>query len=82
MYTKPVGGNIKCHNINYHYYADNIQVCMVLKPEENSDNISTEVCVVNIGNCVISHMLKFNHRKSINYCVTQTALAENWESPY
>ena len=65
-YTQHVGEVIKCHNINYNCYSDDVRIYMTLKPGKVWHDISysIESLVVDIVNWVNSNMLNVNPRKT------------------
>ena len=66
VYTKPVGDIVKKHNLRYHCYADDTQIYLSIKPDENwaSDRSTIEACVADVGGWMNRNMLKLNQEKS------------------
>ena len=66
IYTKPVGDIVKKHNLRYHCYADDIQIYLSVKPDENwaSENSAIEACVAEVGGWMNRNILKLNQEKS------------------
>jgi len=66
MYTIPVGEIIKQHNIEYHYYADDTQVYLTLKPCNKWDDISSSIKFgfADISTWMSSNMLTLNKDKT------------------
>ena len=69
IYTKPVGDIVKKHNLRYHCYADNTQIYLSIKPNENwaSERTAIEACVSDVGGWMNRNMLKLNQEKT--HCV-------------
>ena len=68
IYTKPVGDIVKKHNLRYHCYADDTQIYLSIKPNENwaSERSATEACVADVGGWMNRNMLKLNPEKNVN----------------
>ena len=66
IYTKPVGDIVKKHNLRYHCYADDTQIYLSVKPDENwaSEKSAIEACVADVGGWMNRNMLKLNQEKS------------------
>ena len=66
IHTKPVGDIVKKHNLRYHCYADNTQIYLSIKPNENWANERTAIaaCVADVGGWMNRNMLKLNQEKS------------------
>ena len=66
IYTKPVGDIVKKHNLRYHCYADDTQIYLSIKPDENwaSERSAIEACVADVGGWMNRNMLKLNNEKS------------------
>ena len=66
IYTKPVGDIVKKHNLHYHCYADDTQIYLSIKPDENwaSERSAIEACVADVGGWMNRNMLKLNQEKS------------------
>ena len=65
IYTKPVGDIVKKHNLRYHYYADDTQIYLSIKPNENwaSERSAIETCVADVGGWMNRNILKLNQEK-------------------
>ena len=66
IYTKPVGDIVKKHNLRYHCYADDTQIYLSIKPDENwaSERSAIEACVADVGGWMNRNMLKLNQEKN------------------
>ena len=66
IYTKPVGDIVKKHNLRYHCYADDTQIYLSIKPNENwaSERSAIEACVADVGGWMNRNMLQLNQEKS------------------
>ena len=66
IYTKPVGDIVKKHNLRYHCYADDTQIYLSIKLDENwaSERSAIEACVADVGGWMNRNMLKLNQEKS------------------
>jgi len=66
MYTRPVCEVIKRLDIKHHWYADDTQVYMTLKPCDKWDDISSsmEARIEDIGICMNNKLLKLNKDKT------------------
>lgn len=66
MFAKPIGEICRRHNMNYHSYADDTQVYLILKPSDNWDNFSTrlENCLADISSWMRLNRLKLNQSKT------------------
>ena len=66
VYTKPVGDIVKKRNLRYHCYADDTQIYLSIKPDENwaSERSAIEACVADVGGWMNRNMLKLNQEKS------------------
>ena len=65
IYTKPFGDTVTKHNLRYHCYADDTQIYLSIKPNENwaSERSAIEACVVDVGRWKNRNMLKLNQEK-------------------
>ncbi|XP_060084373.1 E3 ubiquitin-protein ligase rnf213-alpha-like [Ylistrum balloti] len=66
LYSKPIGEICRRHNLQYHCYADDTQIYMVIRPQDNWDIIvaSLEACLNDISAWMNSNMLKLNQEKT------------------
>ena len=66
IFAKPISEICRCHNFNYHIYADDTQVYLVIKPFDNWKHISRrmEICLSDVSVWVSSNMLKLNQDKT------------------
>lgn len=66
LYSKPIGEICRRHNLLYHCYADDTQIYMVIRPQNNWDTIahSLEACLVDISAWMNANMLKLNQDKT------------------
>ena len=71
IYTKPVGDIVKKHNLRYHCYADDTQIYLSIKLDENwaSERSAIEACVADVGGWMNRNMLKTEPRKKRTHCV-------------
>ena len=66
IYTKPVGDIVKTHNLRYHCYADDTQIYLSIKPNENwaSERSAIEACVADVGGWMNRNIQQLNQEKS------------------
>lgn len=66
MYTKPVGDIVRSHSLQYHGYADDSQLYIVIKPTTVWGPVSTKVgaCVEEVASWMSENMLKLNQDKT------------------
>lgn len=66
MFTKPIGEICRRHNMSYHCYADDTQVYITVKPQDDWKIFRErlEACLSDISNWMSSNMLKLNHDKT------------------
>ena len=66
IYTKPVGDIVKKYNIRYHWYADDTQIYLSIKPDENwaSERSAIEACVTDVNGWMNRNMVKLNQEKN------------------
>ena len=66
MYTRPVGDIVRQHNLQYHGYADDSQLYIVIKPTKEWGQISSKVraCVADVAGWMNDNMLKLNQKKT------------------
>ena len=61
LYTVPLGCIIKKHNLNYHFYADDSQLYLSIKPTHINDLIfSLEKCILEVKDWMSVNKLKLN----------------------
>ena len=74
LYTKPIGGIARRHGINIHMYADDIQLYVTFKVDDNISKTSSidklERCIADIKSWMNSNMLKVNDDKTDLVCIT------------
>ena len=65
LYTAPLGFIIKSHNLNYHFYADDSQLYLSIKPSNVNDLIfSLEKCILEVKDWMEKNKLKLNDEKT------------------
>ena len=66
LYSKPVGEICRRHGFQYHCYADDTQIYMVIKPQDSLDTISIrlENCISDISTWMNASMLKLKQEKT------------------
>ena len=66
LYTNPIGSIIHSHSsINYHFYANDIQLYVTLSPENFSHSMQNlKNCLNNIQNFMFTNKLKLNPDKT------------------
>ena len=66
LYTNPIGSTIHSHSsMNYHFYADDTQLCITLSPENFSHSIQKlKNCLNDIQNFMFANKLKLNPDKT------------------
>ena len=57
---------MKKHNLRYHCYADDTQIYLSIKLDENwaSERSAIEACVADVGGWMNRNMLKLNQEKN------------------
>lgn len=64
-YTAPVGQICRDHGINYHFYADDSQLYLSFKPEDEEEaRRRLELCIVDIRKWMKGNHLKLNDSKT------------------
>ena len=68
LYTSSIGDILRKHNINYHIYADDIQLYLAFDPNESGAAISAltrlSFCINDIHDWMTKNMLKLNNSKT------------------
>ena len=68
LYTSPVADIIKCHGLQYHFYADDTQLYITFKTDSADDacfaKSRVEHCVKEIDRWMMSNKLKLNDDKT------------------
>lgn len=65
LYTKPLGKIIEKHNTEAHFYADDSQLYIALKPRDVLESLSSlEACIADIRQWMRSNFLKLNDSKT------------------
>ena len=65
LYTAPLGFIIKSHNLNYHFYADDSQLYLSIKPSNVNDLVfSLEKCILEVKDWMEKNKLKLNEEKT------------------
>ena len=65
LYTVPLGCIIKSHSLNYHFYADDSQLYLSIKPSNINDLVySLEKCLLEVRNWMSINKLKLNDEKT------------------
>ena len=66
MFSKPIGEICSRHGMNYHCYADDTQVCLVIKPRNIWNDIAQklESCLSDISRWMKLNLLKLNQDKT------------------
>ena len=66
LFSKPIGEICRQHDMDYHCYADDTQVYLVIEPLDKWTDISSriEVCLADISDWMRSNLLKLNQDKT------------------
>ena len=66
MYTRPLGDIINTHNLQYHIYADDVQIYMPLLSDTdvNKQLVRIENCVKDVQHWMTKNKLKLNSGKT------------------
>ena len=65
LYTVPLGHIIRRHNLNYHFYADDSQLYLSIKPNDIHDLVfSLEKCILEVKDWMSTNKLKLNDEKT------------------
>ena len=65
LYTVPLGHIIRRHNLNYHFYADDSQLYLSIKPNDIHDLVfSLEKCILKVKDWMSTNKLKLNDEKT------------------
>ena len=68
LYNKPLGQIIRCYDMNFHLYADDIQLYCSFDPKNKSTLFnmiaSVEKCILQISNWMTSNKIKLNLGKT------------------
>ena len=67
LHTSPLGDIIKRHNLDFHFYADDTQLYLAVKPnaaEQPGSIACIEACVSDIDLWMAQNKLKLNKRKT------------------
>ena len=77
MYTKPVGAICTKHNLQHHFYADDSQLYMAIKPKDSVSRDDAlqliEACLNDIVLWMKNNLLKINAEKNrSNYVCTKS----------
>lgn len=66
IFSKPIGDICISHDMNYHCYADDTQLYIVVEPRDNIDDDSTKLnsCLNDIREWMSVNLLKLNHDKT------------------
>lgn len=66
LFSKPIGEICRRHGMDYHCYADDTQVYMVIKPKDSWANYvnKLEMCLSDISSWMTRNMLKLNEDKT------------------
>ena len=73
MYTQPLGDVIHSHGVQYHLFADDVQLYVNLSPPGNDGTLSNlEACVDDISKWMYANKLKLNNSKTevIDICAS------------
>lgn len=66
IFSKPIGDICERHEIDYHCYADDSQIYIVIEPRSNISDISAKLssCLSDIREWMCSNLLKLNQEKT------------------
>ena len=68
IYTLPVGDIIRCHNLDFHVYADDFQVYISFNPKEPNAAMEAlrklELCIMDLKNWMKTNKLMLNNNKT------------------
>lgn len=66
LFSKPIGRICDLHDMDYHCYADDSQIYIVVEPRDNWDDISARLmaCLSDIRKWMSSNLLKLNQDKT------------------
>ena len=66
LYSKPIGNIVRAHGLEYHCYADDSQIYIVIKRSTITDTISpVEACVSDIQQWMEKNLLKLNEKPEV-----------------
>ena len=81
MYTCPIGSIIKKYSLDYHIYADDIQLYTTFNPADpDSINASLSLlssCIIEIQNWMTKNYLKLNQEKTEFFIAAPSHLMQN-----
>ncbi|XP_032366676.1 LOW QUALITY PROTEIN: uncharacterized protein LOC116685831 [Etheostoma spectabile] len=64
MYMLPLGSIIKKHNLSFHFYADDLQIYLPIKPNENTALTKLLDCITDIKQWLSQNFLHLNDSKT------------------
>ncbi|MCJ8729682.1 hypothetical protein PDJAM_G00109140, partial [Pangasius djambal] len=64
LYMLPLGNIIRKHNISFHCYADDTQLYVLARPDENSQLKKVEACAIDIRDWMLRNFLLLNPEKT------------------
>lgn len=78
LFSKPIGAICRRHGMEFHCYADDTQVYMIIKPLDDWNDHFTrlELCVSDISLWMSNNLLKLNHDKTELIVFTQKRNAQ------
>ena len=73
MYVSPIGDVISQHNVQYHQYADDMQLYVSLNPTNFGTLSDTESCASDVSRWLIENALLLNSTKTEAVVVVQAS---------
>ena len=82
VYLQPLGQLLRESGVQYHQYADDIQIYLASSPDDLNQAIAAvELCVHRIQAWMTQHQLKLNENKTDLLLVSSRHMARNIAAP-